>query len=969
MKFASTNTKASPGAVKESRMKRRQFGRGESASEATTVFRVLPQAMANLPQITKVKNWDRKRAPTGDSPSSPQPMMPMMDSTVDEEGLQHPGTLVKEFQNLGTVDEPAELHADFLGVGNDGTIFWAEEPDEPRSQGEREPVRPLSEVPSSLDVPITLDVKPRRPKIQLTIPQSRQPPSIVRQQPEQDQPMEPRQPASPAVSIRSSRVSSNTSTIRQSFVSHTIIDVPEPTIPISSPSAPSHGLGFGQQGPRPEMSASSLSASSDEHLDDDASSTYSGRSSVSSATMDMVYKPSMSRTGSVAYSILSPATAGVYDEPLQPPKYLRPMKSAISLAELSNKPLPPEPLDMAPAPLSVAGRYGLFPPVQSGSPKSTRSCSPPSDTSSSFRTPPRMTSRTSLKSKYSSNDLDAIDQAFQRSSPSTEMATLMEAEVALELQLSTISEDAAPEELPFDWDDLPKVNGPLQIARGPMAMAPSRAPPPRPPPGVQHDKPTKMERSGARNPKHVATQLRSPMRVHPKVQDPRSEPRQDSYRSKWSSKAHKVISRYQVGNEIRGGALESPTTSLRSLPTTPISGGAPTTGFLPSPDPAVLEINKRLELLKMKERSEAFRMEALRLADERDEFRVPLRNVAMESLRTSHNRAPSVILPSRRGSEANVPADTSSVPSVVSLTISDLTQSYANMPSSSVDVAEMDTAAKAEQDRNISAEAAEAVLLRILQSLTSLQDLFSAAVVSKGFYRTYKRNELPLMQNALKAMSPAAWELREMSPPFADGNDLDRDRPVPEYTPQTYLRYYTRDMYIMVALKSLILVRCESFLRPETVSALGGNDNQRSLQLDDAFWRVWTFCKIFGNNKNRENDIVGQMDWLRGGVIAHQSTCSSTLASTDPGLGMSSALLNPPESFGLGNGRGLTPNELWDMTEIWTCLGVLIQGFQGKRDLARAYNIFEGQNVTEGDVAKEDSVLGKFGSDGMLRID
>jgi hypothetical protein len=267
--------------------------------------------------------------------------------------------------------------------------------------------------------------------------------------------------------------------------------------------------------------------------------------------------------------------------------------------------------------------------------------------------------------------------------------------------------------------------------------------------------------------------------------------------------------------------------------------------------------------------------------------------------------------------------------------------------------------AKAEHDRNISADAAELVLLKVLQSLDNLQDLFSAAVVSKGFYRIYKKNELSLMQNALKGMSPAAWELREMTPPFADGNDLDCDRPVPDYTPQTYLRYYTRDMYIMVALKSLMLVRCESFLRPETVSALAGDDDERSLQLDDAFWRVWTFCKIFGSNKSRESDIAGQMDWLRGGPIAHQNGCTSTIDSTDTSLGISSALLNPPESFGLGNGKkGLTPNQLWDMTEIWTCLRVLIQGFLGKREMAREFGVFGSRHVPLGDVREEDATIG-----------
>ena len=222
-------------------------------------------------------------------------------------------------------------------------------------------------------------------------------------------------------------------------------------------------------------------------------------------------------------------------------------------------------------------------------------------------------------------------------------------------------------------------------------------------------------------------------------------------------------------------------------------------------------------------------------------------------------------------------------------------------------------------------------------------------------------------------MSPAAWELREASPPSdalesAFPTSATSDRPIPEYTPQSYLQDYTRDLYVMVAIKSLILVRCESFLRPETVAALAGHDAERSLQIDDAFWRVWTFCKIFGCNKHREGDTIGQMDWLRGGVLAHQDTCSSSLATSDHSLAMFSALLNPPESFARGNGHGLTPNQLWDMTEIWTCLGVLLHGFHAKRDIARTYGVFHGQEVHRGEDENEDAMLGKLSTENTFWV-
>jgi len=46
------------------------------------------------------------------------------------------------------------------------------------------------------------------------------------------------------------------------------------------------------------------------------------------------------------------------------------------------------------------------------------------------------------------------------------------------------------------------------------------------------------------------------------------------------------------------------------------------------------------------------------------------------------------------------------------------------------------------------------------------------------------------------------------------------------------------------------------------------------------------------------------------------------------------------------------------MTEIWTCLGVLVRGFQGKRQEARDYGIFQTADIAAGDIEKEDSVLG-----------
>ena len=253
----------------------------------------------------------------------------------------------------------------------------------------------------------------------------------------------------------------------------------------------------------------------------------------------------------------------------------------------------------------------------------------------------------------------------------------------------------------------------------------------------------------------------------------------------------------------------------------------------------------------------------------------------------------------------------------------------------------------------ITADAAEHVLLHILKSLDNLEDLFAASMVSKGFYRTFKRHELFLLKHAIWRMSPAAWELREMSIPYSELPPGAAD-----YTANLYFRHYVQDLLTMVELKAMILESCKSFLRPETYSALAG-ETQRSPMIDEAFWRVWSFCRIFGCGNNREDDIVGQMDWLKGGVLARQSPDTRTLALTDE-LARNSVLFNPPAGFAKGNGKGLTPEELYDIYEIWTCLGVLVRGYQGKRQEAREYGVYDGCDVAKGDVVRENQILGRY---------
>ena len=280
--------------------------------------------------------------------------------------------------------------------------------------------------------------------------------------------------------------------------------------------------------------------------------------------------------------------------------------------------------------------------------------------------------------------------------------------------------------------------------------------------------------------------------------------------------------------------------------------------------------------------------------------------------------------------------------SLASIAASEIPDIYAQLPS--------DDLFGEDPESMISADAAELVLLRILEHLDNLQDLFATATVSRGFYRTFKRHELPLMKNALYGMSPAAWELREVTPPYP-GLQMGGQSPRLDYAPAVYLQHYMRDMYTMIALKSMILIHCESFLRADTISALAGGETERASQIDDAFWRVWTFCKMFGSGSNREEDIVAQMDWLRGGSNAKKEKRNTVIKK---GL-----VYAPDVTFGYGNADGLSAEELYDMTEIWTCMGVLVRGFQGKREEAREYGVFDNaEDLAEGDVEAEDALLG-----------
>lgn len=261
--------------------------------------------------------------------------------------------------------------------------------------------------------------------------------------------------------------------------------------------------------------------------------------------------------------------------------------------------------------------------------------------------------------------------------------------------------------------------------------------------------------------------------------------------------------------------------------------------------------------------------------------------------------------------------------------------------------------------RIISPSDAENVLHKILQSLDRFEDLFATAVVSSGFYRVFKRYELDLVKSVMLKTSPPAWEFREIAFPGHDllhDEDLEMTRPFEEYTPASYLHLHNCDMNALREIKLLIKEKCQSFVRPEISAALVDETSPNAARVNDALWRIWTFCKIFGSSKGREEDVVAQQDWLRGGVQAHQPACTFSVMSTDF---MNDTLIGAPDCFAKGNEGGLSAEQLFDMMELWNCLGVLLQGFQGRTAEARKFGIYDDSEIRGGDIDGEEMMLGK----------
>lgn len=850
---------------------------------------------------------------------------------------------------------------------------------------------------TSMELSFRLSLRERRPKIQLTIPRTKSktyaaifPDEINGQR--QDTP----KGVSPPSTDARHQLDAGGVPVRLSVVSPlSVVEMPKPQRPFSTFSLEEMTDGGSNSEQLLSKSATSSDSSDDTGEHDGKFSTHSPHSSISSLASDPAAMKSMAIESSTRASPAMSTTAtskltskASASEMRRHPRGQRSMKSLTDGAN-RNKPLPPAPSPDAVKPLSYST------PSLSRTNSMQASRTTPRPRCASRQSSLSISSHKSLRSKYTPIDHDAGANTIQRSGSKTRerptaglliSPTLSQAALELEAYLCPIEEDFT-----FRAEELPPIHDPLQIRRGPMRMEPSRAPPSPTPSQPLAESPA-TSGTGKLRPRrsvtHVAMQMR-PGKELPRIPRKRvSVPVVGS-----NDKAHRVLGRNcNVAPLRRETSAASPRKLSESPQSSPnLSMDDPET---PESERSPLisnatfeEVRQRLELLSPK--SDA--LQDFLEFQEQNGLSGGLTPPALEpnarkpSIATQSANSPPQPNPNqaaqREQGQADVGFQSTALYPPIKVTPPPTERhsqrleprkrhdrsSTRSRRSTAAKVPSVDASlssprlADEEADRMISAAAADTILLRILENLGSLGDLFAAARVSRGFYRTFKRHELHLMKNALYAMSPAAWELREISPPAPSATGASPSS-VAGYTPSLYLQLYGRDIHIMVALKSMILNHCQSFLRPDTYTALAGGETERASHIDDAFWRIWTFCRLFGCDSKKEDDIVYQMDWLRGGPLAReQRRVALTLDQSGDPSGNDTSFKSFP-AFGQGNCGGLNAEELYDMDEIWNCLRVLVRGFQGKRELAREFGVFENSDIPVDDIQGEESMLGNYNS-------
>ncbi|KAL4946418.1 hypothetical protein BDV06DRAFT_208713 [Aspergillus oleicola] len=219
-----------------------------------------------------------------------------------------------------------------------------------------------------------------------------------------------------------------------------------------------------------------------------------------------------------------------------------------------------------------------------------------------------------------------------------------------------------------------------------------------------------------------------------------------------------------------------------------------------------------------------------------------------------------------------------------------------------------------------------------------LSDLFSLALVNQETYTAFKLNELGFVKDTLRRNSPPAWELREIIE-------------VP-YNPQSqagcqalaaslYIRHYTRDFCHLAAIKFLLESHCEPLLSQPVLDGLRNPLSPEAGEVDAAIWRVFTFCHLFGNRKEREEDIQGQRRWLQGAGMSVDADLPPICQTMPEPADFNTVLFTPPSGFAQGNAGGLSRRQLLNMLDIWIAMGALLDFLRQETERARRYGLFD----------------------------
>lgn len=232
--------------------------------------------------------------------------------------------------------------------------------------------------------------------------------------------------------------------------------------------------------------------------------------------------------------------------------------------------------------------------------------------------------------------------------------------------------------------------------------------------------------------------------------------------------------------------------------------------------------------------------------------------------------------------------------------------------------------------------ALETPTLKGLEDCPDLGSLLELVELHPDLQRAFDMNGLPLIQHALKRSVPEQWEFREMSincgmprtKEYYESLGLMPDECTHlGWGVESYLQHYAEEMAVCAHVTGLIRERCAGRTRAEqdVLEAMGRLSGPRWKSVHRALWRVWTFCRIFGCAKGREEDTRGQQRWLCGFVGARELASATFTPSDDS----SEILCLPPDPFGYGNGSGLSRTEVQDMTAIWTFLEDLLRTHLG----------------------------------------